>query len=145
MGHEVKVRDERPGVFQTMVDAVNRSFDAQSDIYRAFAIADDTARSDIECCAHQQQVHEDGGYWIYSTTDMRRLRATMTDAEAATQPFAINLPEALDMLVSTQRAAEYIRRRGNVFPWRMVDVPDMPGYVRFVDREGRPIDPGTPA
>ena len=41
-----------------------------------------------------------------------------------------------------QRAAAYIRARGNNFGRRMLDVPDMPGYVRFVDREGRPLEEG---
>lgn len=141
MDDKTRVRDERPGVFQAMIDAAARSYDAQSLIFEAFAIADDTARADIEICAHQLHVPEDGGYWIYSTTDTRRLRSGLTDAEAATQPSAHSFGEALELLACTQRAAAYIRARGNVFPWRMVDVPDMPGYVRFVDAEGRPVDP----
>ncbi|PZP64210.1 MAG: hypothetical protein DI597_00930 [Pseudoxanthomonas spadix] len=48
-------------------------------------------------------------------------------------------------LAIVQRAAEYIRKRGNNFPWRMLDVADMPGWVRFVDKEGRPVDPGAQA
>ena len=133
MNDRVRIRDERPGVFQAMVDAAGRSYSAQSLIYQAFAIADDAVRSDIECCARQQKVD---GRWIYSLTETRPLRSSMTDAEAALQPSAVDLTEALAMLETTQRAGEYIRQRGGAFPWRMVDVPAMPGYVRFVAAEG---------
>lgn len=127
-----------------LVDLASRGEGTSFDmLVNAVRIADEAARTDIECCAHQQQVNGVAGHWIYSITEMRRLRATMTDAEAATQPFASDLAEALDMLDCTQRAARHIEQRGNVFPWRMVDVPDMPGWVRFVDKEGRPVDPGS--
>lgn len=111
-------------------------------VANAFRIADNAARSDIELYSHQCEVKEDGGYWIYSTTETMRLTATMTDSERRTQPHAATLGEALEALAITIRAADYIRGRGNVFSWRMVDVPDMPGWVRFVDKEGRPVDPG---
>lgn len=131
--------------YYTTAEQLDKAGNAMDVLANALAIADAAVRSDIECCAHQLRIQADGGYWIYSTTDTCRLRAAMTDSEAATQPFAYNLAEQLELLKCTQRAAEYIRQRGNVFPWRMVDVPDMPGYVRFVDGEGRPVDPGAQA
>ncbi|HEY0915710.1 MAG TPA: hypothetical protein VGE22_12635, partial [Solimonas sp.] len=54
----------------------------------------------------------------------------------------VTAEDADEALRIVHRAADYIVLRGNVFPWRMVDVEGRPGWVRFVDKEGRPVAPG---
>ncbi|MGE4334472.1 MAG: hypothetical protein AB7E55_00670 [Pigmentiphaga sp.] len=90
----------------------------------AIEIADHAARSDIECYARFEQVRPENAarYFIYDLN-----------------PGSVASPADLAI---ARRAADYIRHRGNVFPWRMYEVPDRPGWVRFVDKEGRPLPPG---
>ena len=108
----------------------------QAAVALAVAIADDSARSDIEIYAKGQAIPaEHGGYWIYS----------LTETVAVTESPKFTLDDALDALRLTQRGAKYIRERGNAFAWRMVDADGYPGYVRFIDKEGRPVDPGAQA
>lgn len=108
----------------------------QAAVALAVSIADDSVRSDIEIYAKGQAIPvEHGGYWIYS----------LTDTVAVTDSPKVTLEDAIDCLRLTQRAANYIRERGNVFPWRMIEAAGYPGYVRFVDKEGRPVDPGASA
>lgn len=102
----------------------------------AIAIADDVARADIESFALAKFHEEDGGWWSYSTTETVKPRAVPGFA-------ADPMHDPLRDLADVQRAARYIRVRGNNFPWRMVDVDGEPGYVRFIDKEGRPVDPGA--
>ena len=108
----------------------------QAAVALAVAIADDSARSDIEIYAKAQAIPaEHGGYWIYS----------LTEAVAVTDSPKITLEDAMNFLRLTQRAVKYIRERGNAFVWRMVEVDGYPGYVRFIAKEGRPVDPGARA
>lgn len=95
----------------------------------AVAIADDAAREDIESFAVLRRVEANGGYYVYSLTEANMLCQSPEDAQIE--------------LAIVQRAAGYIRARGNVFPWRMIDADGFPGCVRFVDPEGRPVDPGA--
>ena len=129
-----------------LVDLASRGEGTAFDmLVNAVRMADETARSDIEIYADWRQVKEDGGYSIYSTTEMVRLTPTLTDAEKRTFPHVATMADALEQLAIVQRAVRHIDHRGNVFPWRMVAVPNMPGWVRFVDQEGRPVDPGAQA
>lgn len=105
----------------------------------AVSIADDIVRSDIECFAVCGRIEENGGYPIYSLTETPPVIAEGDPGLVRTHD------DAIEELRVVQRAAKYIRERGNVFDWRMVDVEGYPGYVRFIDKEGRPIDPGAPA
>lgn len=108
----------------------------QAAVVLAVAIADDSARSDIEIYAKGQAIPaEHGGYWIYS----------LTETVAVSDSPKVTLEDAIDCLRLTQRAAKYIRERGNAFAWRMVNADGYPGYVRFIDKEGRPVDPGAAA
>ena len=112
----------------------------------ADAIAIEAVRSDIEIYAKTQHIAENGGYWIYSLAEPVPLLETIPKGKArSTAQFVHTEEEAAHGLIVTQRAAEFIRLRGNVFPWRMIDAEGHPGYVRFVDREGRPVDPGVVA
>lgn len=100
---------------------------AQRLIDMAFEIADTEARSVIEIYAKGYRVAVAPGareFYVYSITELS------PDEETPV--------EAMESLRQVQRAAEYIRQRGNVFPWRMVDDEQHPGCVRFVDKEGRP-------
>jgi hypothetical protein len=102
----------------------------QATLTLAVAIADDAARSDIEIYAAWKQVGTENGargYPIYSLTEIKSPSTPGEDAASVMRGLSI-----------AQRAAVYIRERGNNVPWRMLDVPDMPGWVRFVDAEGRP-------
>lgn len=112
---------------------------SQQLIDMAFEIADNAARSDIECFAFGRHIPGDGSYWIYSLTETTPVCDGGEDGPKVTHD------EAIDDLRIVQRAARYIRERGNIFPWRMVEVDGHPGFVRFVDKEGRPVDPGVPA
>lgn len=99
----------------------------------AITIADESTRSDIECHALSRWHGDQGGWMSFSTTEL---------VTAGSGPEATH--QAMQDLALVQRAANYIRARGNNFPWRMIEVPDEPGCIRFIDKEGRPIDPGVP-
>ncbi len=88
---------------------------ADKTVALAIQIADDSARADIEVYA---QWHLDGDQRYFDTT-----RA------------ASNEDPAGDMERIT-RALEYIRVRGDVFPWLMKRHIAAPSLVQFVDKEG---------
>lgn len=102
----------------------------EETLAKAVCIADGAVRSDIECYAVQKKI--DGG-WIYSTTEAPPLRDALTEEQRRTQQFADTPADALRHLQIVRRAAEYIRERAHMFPWRMVEVEGFPGYVRFVE------------
>ncbi len=103
----------------------------------ALAIADDAARSDIECYALSEQIRpaHAAAFPAYSLIDAVPV---CTDGSGP----KVTAEDAEDWLRIVHRAADYIVQRGNVFPWRMVDVDGRPGWVRFVDKEGRPMPAG---
>lgn len=108
----------------------------QAAVGLAVAIADDAARSDIELYANARAIPmEHGGYWIYS----------LTETQPVSESPKVTLDHAIDSLRITQRAAKYIRERGNAFAWRMVEAEGYPGCVRFINNDGRPVDPGASA
>lgn len=127
-----------PGVTEILADAVNADHAALALATAAFAIADDSVRNDIEFFALQRRVKNSGraDFTVYSITQPVPANANGSEPTMA---------NAMHDLAIVQRAAAYIRARGNNFGRRMLDVPDMPGYVRFVDREGRPLEEGEPA
>ncbi|MCA0368345.1 MAG: hypothetical protein LCH57_09845 [Proteobacteria bacterium] len=86
----------------------------------ALCIADESARSDIECNA-KWIPHPDGDV-VY---DLRFPMITGA-TDAAQNAHAVS---------TATRAAKYIEQRGDVFPWRMVHVDGAPHLVRFVDKE----------
>ncbi len=81
----------------------------------AIQIADDTARADIEIYA---QWHLDGDQRYFDTTRAASKEDPAGDMERIT------------------RALEYIRVRGDVFPWLMKRHIAAPSLVQFVDKEG---------
>lgn len=109
----------------------------------AEAIAIDAVRSDIECYAKAKAISENGCYFIYSIAEPVPVRESIPANERINAQFVDSAEAAARDLIVVQRAAEFIRLRGNVFPWRMIDAEGHPGYVRFVDAEGRPVDPGV--
>ena len=103
----------------------------------ALVIADGAVRSDIECYAKgvSVPVEHGQGFWAYSLTETIPLRQTIPAAKRSGAQFVHTLEEAAENLRIAQRAAAYIRLRGEAWSWRMVDVDGMPGYVRFVSKE----------
>lgn len=104
----------------------------------AIKIADDSARSEVELYAKSEWVSPEpdaAKYPIYSITESVPVNDGLFSQE-------ITHEDAIRGLQIVQRAANYIRSRGNVFPWRMIEVDGRPGYVRFVDREGRLLTAG---
>lgn len=93
----------------------------------AVAIADDIVRSNIESFAVCGRVEENGGYTIYSLTETPPVIAVGDPGLVRTHD------DAIEELRIVQQAAKYIRERGDVFDWRMVDVEGRPGYVRFLE------------
>lgn len=83
----------------------------------AIAIADHTARSDIE---------------IY---------AQHSGMESAVYDLTAPADDEADVTIA-QRAARYIHERGDVWPWQMVEVDGNPNRVRFVDRDSKTADDG---
>lgn len=78
----------------------------------AIAIADSSARSDIEISAYRESLQ-------LPVYDLTRPADDEEDVQVA------------------QRAARYIRERGDVWPWQMVEVDGNPNRVRFVDRDSK--------
>jgi hypothetical protein len=99
-------------------------------------IADATVRSDIESFAKTERIHSQyaAAFLAYSLTEPVEI---CTDG---TGPM-VTEEDSVEWLRIVQRAATYITQRGNVFPWRLVGVPGRPGWVQFVDKEGRPAAP----
>ena len=83
----------------------------------AIAIADSSARSDIEISAYQESLQ-------LPVYDLTRPADDEEDVQVA------------------QRAARYIRERGDVWPWQMVEVDGNPNRVRFVERDEKTADDG---
>lgn len=106
----------------------------------ALVIADGAVRSDIECCAKLALVPAEHGqgFWAYSLTETIPLWKSIPEAKRGDTQCVNSLEDAADNLRIVQRAAAYIRLRGEAWSWQMVDVEGMPGYVRFVSREQPP-------
>ena len=86
----------------------------------AQTIADHAARSDIEIFAFGYR--DDAGNLVFD----------ITKPEGWTE----STPEGDSLAVEhAQRAAQYIKLRGDVFPWRMVHVGNAPHLVRFEDKQ----------
>ena len=103
----------------------------------ALVIADGAVRSDIECYAKAISVPAEHGqgFWAYSLTETLPLRESIPASKRSGAQFVHTLEEAAENLRIVQRAAAYIRLRGELWAWDMVEVDGMPGHVRFVPRE----------
>lgn len=88
---------------------------ADKTVTLAIQIADDTARSDIEIYA---KTYEDDGLKYFDVTRLSSDDAPIGD------------------MGRINRALEYIRVRGDVFPWLMKRHIAAPYLVQFVDKEG---------
>lgn len=86
----------------------------------AQAIADNAARSDIEIFAFGYR--DDAGNLVFD----------LTKPEGWTQSTPEGNAHAIEQ---AQRAARYIELRGDVFPWRMVHVGNVPHLVRFEEKQ----------
>lgn len=115
----------------------NREHSARA-LHLALSIADDTVRAEIECYAVCEEIRpaHAAAYPAYSLIDAMAVCADGSGPKVTAE-------DAEEALRIVHRAADYIVQRGNVFPWRMVDVEGRPGWVRFVDKEGRPMPPGA--
>ena len=103
----------------------------------ALSIADDTVRTEIECYAVCEEIRpaHAAAFPAYSLIDARPICTNASGPKVTAE-------DADEALRIVHRAADYIVLRGNVFPWRMVDVEGRPGWVRFVDKEGRLMPAG---
>ena len=90
-------------------------------LLNAFAIADGAARSDVELYA-KGRMHPDG-FPIYDLREAECTGGVSTEAER------------LVWAQTAQRAAAYIRLRGDVWPWVMLAVDGEQNLVRFVEKE----------
>lgn len=89
----------------------------------ALSIADDWCRADIECYAHGELRAVDGAAGAEVTVyDLTR--------PSSTHPSETEETLALQVKIA-QRAAEYIRGRGDVFAWRMREIEGEPHLVWF--------------
>lgn len=102
-------------------------------------IADATVRSEVECYARTEWLApaNAAGYPIYSLQQPNDTHMVSDGHGPLVTP-----DEVAEDLAIVQRAARYIRARGNALPWRMLEVDGRPGWVRFVDKEGRPLRSG---
>lgn len=111
LGDEQLQRDEMPTTQHSLLT-----------LHLALAIADESARSDIEVYA-RGGFHPDG--WRYH------------DLSQAQNDGPDNTPENNERaLAIARRAARYIELRGDVFPWEMQCGLESPHLVRFVDKAG---------
>lgn len=91
--------------------------DSMRTLNCALDIADGSCRADVECYAHCQA--REGGGDLYDLTRPASTHASETEETMAAQ------------VRIAQRAADHIRARGDVFPWRMCEVPGAPHLVWF--------------
>lgn len=120
-------------------EALAMHSEAQTVAALAVAIADDIARSDIESFAVCGRVEENGGFTIYSLTETPPVIAGGDPGLVRTHD------DAIEELRVVQRAAKYIRERGDVFDFHMIDAPGHPGYVRFIEKADGTAEPGEGA
>ncbi len=126
------------GVIELLLRAAAGDEPSVSVTMAAIAIADEAARCDVEIYGRATKVDENGGYTVFSTTELGDFgRGSLNDTHA----------DALEALAKCQRAVAYIWLRGNNFPWRLIEADQQrfPGCVRFVDKEGRPVGRGEQA
>ena len=108
-------------------DRIKPQIDSERDsmrtLNRALTIADQAARSDIECYAHMHEDRGPGFGYVYDLT-----RPSSTGNGETEESMALQVQIA-------QRAADHIRSRGDVFPWHLRTNQYAAHLVWFEDKE----------